>query len=98
MAREIFIEKNIESLVVPENLRVAMMVAEQHKKCQSMGWDFDYYGFVFDQSPFHLPNPFMQDMTNHADKGHYSSAQGIPELREAREEVKSFLATALKGE
>ncbi len=37
MSREIFIEPNIEIIAMPENLRIGMMVSEQHKKCQSVG-------------------------------------------------------------
>ena len=81
--KEIKINSQVDSVVMPENLKVGLMVAEHRKMCLEMGCDFDYYSFAFGQSPFHVPPPLAKALAANAEKGHYSAAEGIPELREA---------------
>jgi aspartate aminotransferase len=83
MAGGISIEPHVDALVMPENLRVGLMVAEQRKKCESNGCRFSYYGFGFGQSPFHVPQPIARSLGENAARGYYSDAEGIPELRAA---------------
>lgn len=83
MKNPIQIEPHVDSIIMPENLRVGLMVAEQRKKCRSGGCDFDFYGFAFGQSPFHVPEPITRALAGNTEKGHYSDAEGIYELREA---------------
>ncbi len=84
MSVNISISPNVESIVMPENLRVGLMVAEQRKKCQGKGCTLDEYaGFAFGQSPFHVPPSLVSALGKHANKGHYSAAEGIVQLREA---------------
>ncbi len=81
--KAIQINPRVDSIVMPENLRVGLMVAEQRKKCESVSCSFDYYSYTFGQSPFHVPPPLEKALGDNAHKGHYSAAQGIVELREA---------------
>ncbi len=80
---ELKINHNIETIVMPENLRVGLMVAKHRKMCEEMDCDFDYAGFAFGQSPFHVPPPLERALGENASKGHYSAAEGISELRKA---------------
>lgn len=81
--KDIDIDPKVDTIIMPENLRVGLMVAEQHKKCEMGSCSFDYAGFAFGQSPFHVPRPLEKALGEHAGKGHYSAAEGIIELREA---------------
>lgn len=83
MKRTILVEPHVDSINMPENLRVGLMVSEQRKKCQQVKCDAEYYGFAFGQSPFHVPEPIAYALGEHSTKGHYSDAEGIYELREA---------------
>ena len=74
---------HIDNIVMPENLRVGLIVAEQRKKCKTVGCAFDYYSFAFGQSPFHVPPPLVKALAANAHQGHYSAAEGIVELRTA---------------
>jgi len=78
------IEPHVDSIIMPENLRVGLMVAEQRKKCQNeKKCDAEYYGFAFGQSPFHVPDQITRALAANTEKGHYSDAEGIYELRQA---------------
>ncbi len=68
---------------MPDNLKVGLMVAEQRKKCASGDCFEEFYGLGFGQSPFHVPSALSNALSENADKGHYSAAEGIFELREA---------------
>jgi aspartate aminotransferase len=81
--KDILIESHVEKIVMPENLRVGLMVKEQRELCRNVGCDFDYHGLAFGQSPFHLPPPLEHALAENANKGHYSDAEGISELRVA---------------
>ncbi len=83
MARDIAIEPRVEALVMPENIRVAELVARQRRLCETVGCDFDYYAFGLGQSPFPPPEALTRALERHSDKGHYSAAQGIEALRAA---------------
>ena len=36
-SKEIEVESNVDKIVMPENLKVGLMIAEQRKKCSSVG-------------------------------------------------------------
>lgn len=76
-------EPHVDDVVMPENLKVGLMVAKQRELCNTVGCDFDYHGLAFGQSPFHLPLPLQKALEENADKGHYSAAEGIQELRKS---------------
>ena len=76
------IDPRVDSITMPENLKVGLMVAEARARCGGK-CDDDFSGFAFGQSPFHVPPPLAKALGRNADKGHYSAAEGIPELREA---------------
>ncbi|GFN39138.1 MAG: aspartate aminotransferase [Marine Group I thaumarchaeote] len=81
--REILVESHVDKIVMPENLKVGLMIAEQRKKCASGGCYEEYYALGFGQSPFHVPQPLVDALAKNADQGHYSAAEGIFELRKA---------------
>jgi aspartate aminotransferase len=83
MTKEIQIEPHVDSILMPENLKIGLMVAEQRKKCQKIKCTSEYYGLAFGQSPFHVPEPIARALGDNARKGHYSDAEGIYELRQA---------------
>ncbi len=80
---EIKVNPLVDSIVMPENLKVGLMIAEYRKMCEKTECSFEYYSFAFGQSPFHVPPPLEEALRANASKGHYSAAEGIPELREA---------------
>ena len=83
MTKEILIEPHVDTIVMPDNLKVGLMVSQHRKKCQASACNFDYYGFAFGQSPFHVAPPLVRALADNAEKGHYSAVEGIVELREA---------------
>ena len=83
MSLHLHVDPHVDSIVMPENLKVGMMVNQVRKECARKGIACNYTGFAFGQSPFQVPTPLKQALGKHADKGHYSEADGIPELREA---------------
>ena len=80
---DIQVESYIDKIKMPDNLRIGLLVAKQHEKCNTEGCAFDYYGLGFGQSPFPVPEPISNALAANADKGHYSDSEGIPELRNA---------------
>lgn len=80
---EILIESGVDSIVMPENLKLGLEISEKRKKCQSSGCQGEFYGFAFGQSPFHVPEILTNALIQNVSKGHYSAAEGISELREA---------------
>ncbi|MFQ5496972.1 MAG: pyridoxal phosphate-dependent aminotransferase [Nitrosopumilus sp.] len=83
MINEIQVESQVENVVMPDNLKVGLMVAEQRKKCASGGCFEEFYGLGFGQSPFHVLPVLAKALSESTEKGHYSDAEGILELREA---------------
>ena len=79
----IVVEPYVNKIEMPENLKVGLMIAEQRKKCASGGCHEEYYALGFGQSPFHVPPPLVNALAQSANQGHYSAAEGIPELRQA---------------
>ncbi len=74
---------NVDSIVMPENVRIGLMIAEHRAKCKTNGCDFNYHALAFGQSPFHIPPPVAAALAKNTERSHYSAANGIPELREA---------------
>ncbi len=83
MSRKIEVEPHVNAITMPENLKVGLMIAEHRNQCQSVGCHSQYYGFAFGQSPFHVPLTLQHALADNTDKGHYSSAEGISQLRDA---------------
>jgi aspartate aminotransferase len=83
MKKSILIEAGVESIVMPDNLKVGLMVSEQRKQCFLSGCGDTIYGLAFGQSPFHVPETITRALAENAAKGHYSAAEGILELRQA---------------
>jgi len=83
MINEIQVESQVENVVMPDNLKVGLMVTEQRKKCASGGCFEEFYGLGFGQSPFHVLPVLAKALSESTEKGHYSDAEGILELREA---------------
>ena len=81
--KEILLEPHVDSIRMPENLKIGLMVSEARKKCQNTACPFEYYGLAFGQSPFHVPEPLVAALAENASIGHYSDAEGIEPLREA---------------
>ena len=81
--KEISLEKHVESLKMPENIKIGLMVSESRKKCLNISCSMEYYGLAFGQSPFHVPDPLKEGLIDNASFGHYSAAEGITELRQA---------------
>ncbi len=83
MINEIQVESQVDNVVMPDNLKIGLMVAEQRKKCASGGCFEEFYGLGFGQSPFHVLPVLAKALSESTEKGHYSDAEGILELREA---------------
>ena len=81
--QEILVESHIDNVVMPENLKVGLMIDKQRKKCESFGCNEEFYGLGFGQSPFHVPPRLAKALSENSQMGHYSAAEGIAELREA---------------
>jgi aspartate aminotransferase len=83
MSGKIEVEPHVDAIKMPGNLKVGLMIAQHRKQCQNMGCHSQYYGFAFGQSPFHVPLALQHALADNTDKGHYSSAEGISQLRDA---------------
>jgi aspartate aminotransferase len=81
--KEILLESHVESIKMPENLKIGLMVSESRKTCQNTSCPLEYYGLAFGQSPLHVPEPLSEALAQNVSKGHYSDAEGIAPLREA---------------
>lgn len=83
MAKSILIEDNVDSIIMPDNLKVGLMVSRHRNNCKKIECNFDYYGLAFGQSPFFVPDIIAKALGDNAKKAHYSAAEGIGELRVA---------------
>lgn len=83
MPTDLEIDPHVDSIVMPENLKVGMMVAQEREKCRRLGIECNYTDFAFGQSPFPVPDPLSNALSENSAKGHYSVSDGIPELRKA---------------
>lgn len=83
MVMDLLIDPHVDSIVMPENLKVGLMVARERERCKALGIQCNYTDFAFGQSPFPVPRPLKEALALNADKGHYSAAEGLPQLREA---------------
>ena len=79
----------VESIVMPENVKIGLMVTEHRKKCSKLKCSFDYHAFAIGQSPFHIPEPIERALQENTHQSHYSASVGILELREAIAEFNS---------
>ena len=81
--KQIQVENQVDKVVIPDNLKVGLMVAEQRERCASRGCTEEFYGLGFGQSPFHVLPALSKALADSAEKGHYSAAEGILELRKS---------------
>ncbi|MHA1170397.1 MAG: hypothetical protein ACTSRU_21425, partial [Candidatus Hodarchaeales archaeon] len=78
------VDPRVESIVMPENVKIGMMVSRYREKCKkTKGCSFDYHAFAIGQSPFHVPKSLEIALAENSHQNHYSAAVGIQELREA---------------
>jgi aspartate aminotransferase len=81
--RNIRLEGHVDALTMPENLRIGLRIAKQRETCHLQKCTFDYHGFAFGQSPFHVAPPLARALGQNAEQGEYSPALGIDEVRES---------------
>lgn len=81
--QKILTESSVDAITMPENVRVGLMIAAHRKMCKNRKCGFHYHALAFGQSPLVPPETMIRSLAKHADKNHYASAEGIPELREA---------------
>ena len=79
----ILADPRMDTITMPENVRIGLMLREQRSKCALQGCDAEFYGFAFGQSPFLIPEPISDALVANATQGHYVDAAGILEGREA---------------
>jgi aspartate aminotransferase len=81
MIKKIKSNAQVGKIVMPENLEVGLMVFDHRNKCKKIKCSFDYFALGFGESPFHVAPPLVKALCKNANKGQYSSAIGIVELR-----------------
>ena len=69
----------INKISIPENLSIAEIVREHRMNLSKH--DFDYHAFVLGQSPFPVPDLIQKALIQGANKGMYSTATGMIELK-----------------
>jgi len=74
------LEQDIKELIMPENLKIGMMVNKKRKENNEGAGEGTYYNYVLGQSPFHAPKTLRDALGKHADKNEYGPAQGMSEL------------------
>ncbi len=72
--------KNIQQLIMPENLKLGMMIQKHRQAFLNGDVPFDYHAFVLGQSPFHTPYPMQEALAQSAKHSFYSPAKGIEYL------------------
>jgi aspartate aminotransferase len=80
---KIIADPRIDTITMPENVRIGLMLQEQRRSCELQGCTEDFFGFAFGQSPFPIPGTISEALAASATLGHYSDATGILEVREA---------------
>lgn len=76
-------DPRIDTITMPENVRIGLMLQEQRRSCALAGCSEEFFGFAFGQSPFPIPRPISDALAANASLGHYADAAGIREAREA---------------
>jgi hypothetical protein len=51
---QIQVESQVDKVVMPDNLKVGLMIADQRKRCASGRCTEEFFGLGFGQSPFHF--------------------------------------------
>ncbi|MDT8358494.1 MAG: aminotransferase class I/II-fold pyridoxal phosphate-dependent enzyme [Methanomicrobiaceae archaeon] len=80
---KINIEPRIDTITMPENVRIGLLLRDQRKTCALQGCHEEFFGFAFGQSPFPVPKPISDALAANATRAHYVDAAGIRETREA---------------
>ena len=79
---DILIERHLENVEIPANLRINDQIKIYRKKCEEMGCLRPYHHFAFGQSPFSPPEKIVEALRGNAHKHDYLPTAGIPVLRE----------------
>ena len=74
-------DSHIESIEMPENLAVSMMVAMQRMACQQKGCDEKIVHYAFGGSPFSVPEVIQERLKASCELGEYGPAEGMEPLR-----------------
>ncbi len=74
-------ERKIESVEMPENLAVSMMVMKQRMECEMRGCDFNIVHYAFGGSPFPVPDAVQRRLAESTELGEYGPAEGTEPLR-----------------
>ncbi len=72
--------KNIQQLMMPENLKLGMMIQKHRQAFLNGDTEYDYHAFVLGQSPFHTPYAMQEALALSAKHSFYSPAKGIEQL------------------
>jgi aspartate aminotransferase len=77
------INEHEKTLIMPENLKIGMMVNQKRKEKGEGPGEGSFYNYVLGQSPFHAPETLRNALKAHVDKNEYAPAAGITPLKEA---------------
>lgn len=80
---QITVEPRIDTITMPENVRIGLLVREQRETCALNGCDEEFLQFALGQSPFPVPEPISDALAANATQAHYVDGAGIRETRDA---------------
>lgn len=62
---------------VPDNLKLNTFLQEFHSDCPHPECSFGFYGYVFGQSLFHVPELVQKALTENIHKGEYDAVPDV---------------------
>lgn len=77
------INEKVNSIRMPENVKIGLMIDDHRNNCVSNKCEFDYSALAFGQSPFPVPPSLSHSLSRQTERGKYSSTIGIEPLRSA---------------
>ncbi|MDT8394169.1 MAG: aminotransferase class I/II-fold pyridoxal phosphate-dependent enzyme [Bacteroidales bacterium] len=80
---DFILEKHLDEIEIPANLRINDQIKTYRKRCAEMGCHRPYHHFAFGQSPFSPPPVIVNELRKNASKHDYVPTAGIPELLNA---------------
>lgn len=83
MSGKIEVEPHVDAIKMPGNLKGRVDDRTTSQAMSKYGMSFSILWVAFGQSPFHVPLALQHALADNTDKGHYSSAEGISQLRDA---------------
>ncbi len=89
-------EKKIESVEMPENLAVSMMVMKQRMECEMRGCDFNIVHYAFGGSPFPVPDAVQKRLAESTALGEYGPAEDGHMILDHL--IGAYLARRVRGE